>query len=294
MANDTLRIFAGRFQPFHNGHLWIVQTLIRKYGRLIIGVVNPDPEHPADNDYPSFRPLYNPFDFWERQQMIRQTALAAGFGDLIFIVPLQHPRAEISSDQAFLPRDRTWVVPPLDEHESDKIVDLERLGEDVESIEVPDTLRYLSSSVIRQCLRTKKGACLCIAAAPAGRCCPPAVGETLKSRSAVLRLEQLTRRFRSECGDEAPPCRNSEQREQQAVMSSAATELLAECRRFVDVLYAEPTERARVKEDQIKPLEARVRVGVDAGVGADSATEAAVHQLHTRLRILSVKAQGHR
>ena len=62
-------IIAGRFQPFHNGHLSMIEY-VAEYtnGPIVVGVVNPDPTTlwPGDGDWIRFLPKYNPLNFWER------------------------------------------------------------------------------------------------------------------------------------------------------------------------------------------------------------------------------------
>lgn len=296
MTASVWRLFAGRFQPFHNGHLWIVRHLAERYGKLVIGIVNPDPEHPPDINYPSFHPLSNPFSYWERLHMIRETLADEKLVDRVIVVPLRHPRAELDSDLAFLPPTRKWVIPPLDEHEREKILDLQRLGETVEEIEVPEALRFLSSSLIRDCLHQKKGTCLAVTPGAPRRCCPEAVAATLLARSAVFRIEKLFREFNKgrlqekECPMHAltePPV---------GTATAIRDELLAtlsECRQIVDALYAEPKPRLEAKRLYIGPLEeqceAAARTG-DASALIKVRTEASA--LRQRLAGLLAKKGG--
>ena len=53
-------LYIGRFQPFHNGHLKILQKLIKKYDEIIIGI--------GSSQYSNT--LENPFTSEERKLMI--------------------------------------------------------------------------------------------------------------------------------------------------------------------------------------------------------------------------------
>lgn len=57
-------LFIGRFQPFHNGHLNILQTLSSQFDEIIIGIGSSQYENTIEN----------PFSFEERKKMI-QTSL---------------------------------------------------------------------------------------------------------------------------------------------------------------------------------------------------------------------------
>ena len=69
MANTCL--FIGRFQPFHKGHLMVVQGMRKVCGRLIIGIGSP--EKRSDKE--------NPFSVDERREMIGSALLEANIAD---------------------------------------------------------------------------------------------------------------------------------------------------------------------------------------------------------------------
>lgn len=55
-------LFIGRFQPFHNGHLYAVKTILKEVDELIIAVGSAQMSHELDN----------PFTAGERIEMIRR------------------------------------------------------------------------------------------------------------------------------------------------------------------------------------------------------------------------------
>jgi nicotinamide-nucleotide adenylyltransferase len=61
-------LFIGRFQPFHNGHLSVIQSLSTKFDELIIGIGSSQDRDSSEN----------PFSEKERVQMITQSLDAAG------------------------------------------------------------------------------------------------------------------------------------------------------------------------------------------------------------------------
>jgi nicotinamide-nucleotide adenylyltransferase len=79
----------GRFQPFHNGHLEYALLALDRCETLIIGITNPDPFQVAEEETSAHRhrPEANPYTFFDRQVMIRQSLLEAGVSAerLIFI-----------------------------------------------------------------------------------------------------------------------------------------------------------------------------------------------------------------
>ena len=53
-------LFIGRFQPFHNGHLHVIQDQITNFSKLIIGIGSSQYQHTQQN----------PFSYEERKTMI--------------------------------------------------------------------------------------------------------------------------------------------------------------------------------------------------------------------------------
>jgi len=53
-------LFIGRFQPFHNGHLSVAKSLLKKYNKLIIGIGSSQEKNT----------FQNPFSYNERKKMI--------------------------------------------------------------------------------------------------------------------------------------------------------------------------------------------------------------------------------
>ena len=260
------RIFAGRFQPPHSGHLWVIRELVKQHDRLVIGVVNAEPENPIDLTYPSFHPLRNPFSFWERTQMLRAALESEDLLKSVVIIPLRHPRATVHEERSFLPQHRIWVVPPLDEHEKKKIVDLQLLGEEVEEIEVPARFIHLSSSILRNCLLRDVETCLsssqigdpsCYAS-----CYPSAIGDILRQYHAGLRIEQLALVHTQykipsiECPKLLAFLSSEERSEKiRADLCTALEQLAGECRNIIDALYQTPEEREERKKDAVVPAE---------------------------------------
>jgi len=56
-------LFIGRFQPFHKGHLKVIEYITKKYDKIIIGVGSSQYKDKSKN----------PFSFDERKEMIKKT-----------------------------------------------------------------------------------------------------------------------------------------------------------------------------------------------------------------------------
>ena len=61
--NTTRGILIGRFQPFHNGHLRVVQDIVDEVDELVLGIGSADASHEPRN----------PFTAGERIMMIQNT-----------------------------------------------------------------------------------------------------------------------------------------------------------------------------------------------------------------------------
>ncbi|MEM0127748.1 MAG: nicotinamide-nucleotide adenylyltransferase [Thermoplasmatales archaeon] len=71
-------LLIGRFQPFHNGHLWLVEKIVREYGSIIIGIGSAQESHT----------LVNPFTAGERQYMIQKALESNSIRDF-YLVPIE-------------------------------------------------------------------------------------------------------------------------------------------------------------------------------------------------------------
>ncbi len=67
----TTALFVGRFQPFHNGHLWVVKKILGECDKVIIGIGSSQ----CSNT------LVNPFTFDERKEMILSCLKSEGIGE---------------------------------------------------------------------------------------------------------------------------------------------------------------------------------------------------------------------
>jgi cytidyltransferase-like protein len=82
----------GRFQPFHVGHLTYLRAALEGCKTLIIAITNPDPAAIREEAEASHRHRSdaNPYSFFQRQIMIRETVLDEGV-DLRRVVFIPFP-----------------------------------------------------------------------------------------------------------------------------------------------------------------------------------------------------------
>jgi len=74
-------LYIGRFQPFHQGHLAVVKSLINRFDRIFIGIGSSQYHDTFDN----------PFSFSERKTMIIKTLEAGGIDNInIVAIPDIH------------------------------------------------------------------------------------------------------------------------------------------------------------------------------------------------------------
>lgn len=151
-------VIVGRWQPLHNGHLWLIKEVIAKHGRACIGILSPEAvgEDPA-NPQRSLRPIHNPFTYWERQVMLTEALAEAELLSRCVIVPVGAAKLGAArEDEAFIPPQRSWVIAAVSAHELGKIGILSANGEEVEIFKPPPELAGHSGALVRQALAKSK------------------------------------------------------------------------------------------------------------------------------------------
>ena len=143
----------GRWQPFHNGHLWVVNKVINKYGKIAIAIVNIDPSNPPDVNFDRFFPTANPFGYWDRYYMLMNIFNDKRIWDKIRLVPAWHPRVKVQGENyCFPPKNRrVWIVPLTSDEEEKKARDFSDRREKVEIIsQIPEEILKYNAVKIRQ------------------------------------------------------------------------------------------------------------------------------------------------
>lgn len=125
----------GRFQPFHDEHLEYVRWAANEMPgeKLIVGITNADSSHTeaTDADPERHHPRNNPFTFYERHQMIRNTLADVELPCQVSVVPFPINRPELWD--AYAPASAVHYVNVLEEWHEHKIDRLESHGRTVRS-----------------------------------------------------------------------------------------------------------------------------------------------------------------
>ncbi len=77
-------IFPGRFQPFHEGHMLVVQGMMKIHGNAVIAICDGKSEHGADT----------PFTVAQRHEMISAALLAADITEATIVDVIDKPSDE--------------------------------------------------------------------------------------------------------------------------------------------------------------------------------------------------------
>jgi cytidyltransferase-like protein len=100
----------GRFQPFHNDHLSLVEEAYRFHGRVIVAVTNADPTWRVSVPQAPRRhlPQANPFSFWQRCELIAAALANIVPSHALRIIPF--PIHDASLWDHYLPGDGEDIV----------------------------------------------------------------------------------------------------------------------------------------------------------------------------------------
>lgn len=122
-------IFAGRFQPFHNGHMQVFQQICEKLtptDTLALAVVAPfESEDIRDMDFlkaskEHHLPSRNPWDVTVSLSAVTQIARASHYNGQIITTLLPRPEYGWKTIVSWFPQKRIWVIPQAEEDFDDK------------------------------------------------------------------------------------------------------------------------------------------------------------------------------
>jgi len=144
----------GRFQPFHNGHLEYLGLAEVRCETLLIGITNPDPAQIAEESTSAHRHRAesNPFTFFERLRMIRETIIDSAIdpGRVIIIpFPVNLPQRW----RYYVPRDVVHYVRVFSEWEQTKVDRLREAGYQTEILQ-PGITKAIEATDVRRLLDT--------------------------------------------------------------------------------------------------------------------------------------------
>lgn len=104
-------MYCVRFQPFNNENkaelIWLMDH-IAPDAKIIVGIVNPNPQRIDASDNPTnwkrFNSCYNPLSYWERYKSIQRVISAEHWEDVIEgIVPMPRPSVNMERANNYLP-----------------------------------------------------------------------------------------------------------------------------------------------------------------------------------------------
>jgi cytidyltransferase-like protein len=140
----------GRFQPFHNGHLEYALLALERCQTLIVGITNPDPSQTTEEATSDHRHLAesNPYSFFERQVMIRDSLLEAGVeAERIMFIPF--PVNLPDRWRFYVPADAVHYVRVFSDWEQAKVDRLRQHGFRVETLQ-PGAMKAVEATEIRR------------------------------------------------------------------------------------------------------------------------------------------------
>ena len=149
MTQNMHFIFSGRFQPFHNDHLFILTKILQDYPDypIYIGILfNVIDTTIQDNEFEKlsaehFLPERNPFTPQQRLAMVTSVAHEYGNGRLFSTLM---PKPSIGSSWKLIcemfPCGRTWIVPSCGEAWDDRKAEFfQQMGDGVKRIKFHPT-----------------------------------------------------------------------------------------------------------------------------------------------------------
>jgi len=161
-TNGRIGYFHGRFQPFHYGHLAVVQEALQSCQTVALGLSNPFrlspvvPEHfdqaATESLLKARRPENNPWPYWARNLMIREALKQEGI-DLqrIIVIPNLNGTG-LPVDEVRFPKSMTAIyVCPKDAH--NKATALKYRADGWTVVEVVPSGGFLGSGLIRERIR---------------------------------------------------------------------------------------------------------------------------------------------
>lgn len=119
----------GRFQPFHLGHLIYLKAALERCQTLIVGITNPDPAAIREEVESAHRHRddANPYTFFQRQLMIRETLLDEGI-DLRRVLFVPFPINFPDRWRYYVPPDTVQYIRVFSDWEEKKVQRFQEQG----------------------------------------------------------------------------------------------------------------------------------------------------------------------
>lgn len=156
MSIVPIGVIHGRFQPIHLGHMEYLLAGKSRCKFLLIGITNPDPNMTAEHPTNPKRslPSSNPFTYYERLIMIRESLLEAGVERKEFDIvpfPINYPEKL----KYYVPLDASFFSTIYDDWGRSKVETLRTIGLKVEVMwERSMSTRVTSGTEVRRLIKT--------------------------------------------------------------------------------------------------------------------------------------------
>lgn len=166
--NEERALIIGRFQPFHNGHLKVIENIAARHAAVIIGIGSAQYSHTTEN----------PFSAGERHMMISKSLEAAGVTNY-YLIPIE----DVNRYDVWVSH-VTAIVPPFDvvytNNPLTRQLFLER-GYNVKSMPVYDRKKYAGREIRRRMIFGEEWESLV----------PPQTKEIIKKMKGAERIKTL-------------------------------------------------------------------------------------------------------
>lgn len=164
-------LFIGRFQPFHKGHLWVIQKILKESPKVLIGI--------GSSQYQNVK--NNPFSMAERTLMIEQTLKEINIAKSRFQI---YPIKDINNDVAWPAHVHECIKEPFSEVWSGRPIVQELFRKYNHVIVVPIERQFgISATVIRHKIAHDDQSWL--------KMVPKAVAKVLKKIDGMQRIKKM-------------------------------------------------------------------------------------------------------
>lgn len=157
--SNKVGVVHGRFQCLHRGHMEYIMAAFEKCDFLIIGITNFNPFDNVkvnDVDKNRFLDSSNPFTYFQRMEMIRDSLIENGVDKTKFdIVPFPIENENFIFN--YVPLDATFFITIYDKWGEEKLKKLKSLNLEVDVLWKKDiSLKPTSATFIRNLIKDNK------------------------------------------------------------------------------------------------------------------------------------------
>lgn len=154
-------VWDGRFQPFHVGHLAVIEAICRQFQRPVVVMVIQSEEVESQDDYVNevnrhHRAARNPLTLWERYSLITMALANESFGSNVTVIGIPRPDLHWTCARSFYPHNRFICLTGKDEYENRKAGFWRSLGERTRIVDI-DGIPRISATEVKQLCKEGRG-----------------------------------------------------------------------------------------------------------------------------------------